>query len=129
MTPRTPRRFSVVEAWILTLAVITAILLLTDLSFSQGISTKSINPKFNLKITLSQRTKTTILFPSQFYHISCLGLVFKDKDTKGKLVGTVQGWFAPPDNNLPILELHALTDDLDTFMTVYVDDKLYTFEL
>jgi hypothetical protein len=123
MNPRTIRR-----AWVITLLVLATILLITDLSFSQGISTKSINPKLPTRITLSRATSTTILFPAQFSGVYALGLVFKDKDTKGNLVGTVQGWYET-QRPTPILILHSLVDNLDTFMTVYMNDQLYTFEL
>lgn len=120
---------TLIRAWILTLTVISVLLLIADLSFAQGISTKIINPKFKTRITLNQRTNTTILFPAQFYNVSALGIVFRDKNAKGKAIGTVEGWYTTPDHNLPILELRALSEDLDTFMTVFMDGKLYTFEL
>lgn len=115
--------------WVITILLLCTLLLLSDLSFSQGISTKTISPKLLTKITLSQSTNTTILFPSQFSEVNALGIVFTDdKASKGKKYGTIQAYYSK-NQPTPLLILRSLVDNVQTYMTVLMDNQLYTFAL
>src|SRR5208282_106898 len=90
---------------------------------AQGISTKFISPGTPTKIVLTQESVTTIRFPEQFSGVYGLGLV--SKDSKGAH-GNIQCEYS---QTKPILVLYALSAEVHTFMTVFMSDQLYVFEL
>lgn len=86
-----------------------------------------ISPESVTQIVIGEGVSTMIRFPSQFSFICGLGIIMnKEKDTKGKYVGMVEGEFSP---NKPVLVLHAVKPDVKTTMTVFMDERLYAFEL